>query len=213
MEDQLKQILKNLKLNENTISTILGGIVVIVIGAVIFNYLNKNRIPQVGQVTPEAATEQVTAPEISLTPEVKLTEEQGQLVPEGLPTTYTVKAGDDLWHISEKFYTSGYNWVDIAKTNNLKNGNVISAGQKLTIPKAAIKKVTHKTVLSQVKTDRPNAIEGTSYKTVKGDYLWKIAIRAYGDGFAWTRIYNANKALIGRNPSALEAGMALTIPR
>lgn len=212
MEEQLKQILKNLKLNENTISTILGGIVVIAIGAIIFNYLNKNRLPQLGQITPNAANQQLTETPTITTP--KLVNENGQQVPDDLPTQYTVQKGDHLWSISKKFYNSGYNWVDIAKANNLKNASVINAGTKLTIPRVAVKApvVADKTT-SITNTSRPNAINGTSYTTLKGDHLWAIAVRAYGDGFAWTKIYDANKGIIGKHPSSLLIGLKLSIPR
>src|SRR5258708_31507340 len=35
----------------------------------------------------------------------------------------------------------------------------------------------------------------------KGDSLWKIAVAQYGTGYAWTRVYNANRKLIGKNRS------------
>ena len=45
MEKQLKSLLKSLKINENLISTIMGGVVVVVMAAMIFNYFKTfNRI-------------------------------------------------------------------------------------------------------------------------------------------------------------------------
>jgi nucleoid-associated protein YgaU len=52
------------------------------------------------------------------------------------------------------------------------------------------------------------------YVVQKGDTLSRIAGRAYGDVSpqAWKRIYDANKAMIGADPSQLRLGMRLTIP-
>lgn len=205
MDSRLKNTLKTLKLNEDTISTLLGAIVVVVIGLLVFNYF-RSLNPQ-GQITDQAALEddgQTATPG-----QVKLVEEEdGQMVPEGLPTTYTVKQGDHLWSIAESFYNSGYNWTDIASVNHLDNPSQIEVGQQLTIPKVAVKVAT----VSQEQTTN-NTIEGDAYTVVKGDHLWNIALRAYGDGFRWTDIYQANQDLIGPNPGLIEVDMTLTIPR
>jgi nucleoid-associated protein YgaU len=42
--------------------------------------------------------------------------------------------------------------------------------------------------------------------------LWSIAEHFYGDGSQWPVIYEANRALIGDNPNAVQAGWTLTIP-
>jgi len=192
MEQKLKSILKNLKINEGLISSIMGGVVVVIMAAMIFNYfksVNKN-----GKITDESASN------ASVTEEAAAKE---------LPATYKVKKGDDLWHISEKYYNSGYNYVDIAKTNKLVNASAIEVGQDLVIPKVSVKK---ETIVAKTQTTKIS-IEGAKYTTVKGDHLWSIAVRAYGDGYAWVKIYNTNKKIIGRNPSILFSGIELTLPR
>jgi len=204
MDSRLKNTLKTLKLNEDTISTLLGAIVVVVIGLLVFNYF-RSLNPQ-GQITNQAALEdngQTTPGQVKL-----VEEEGGQMVPEGLPTTYTVKQGDHLWSIAESFYNSGYNWTDIASVNHLDNPSQIEVGQELTIPKVAVKVAT---VSQQQTTD--TTIEGDTYTVIKGDHLWDIALRAYGDGFRWTDIYQANQDLIGPNPGLIEVDMNLVIPR
>ena len=52
------------------------------------------------------------------------------------------------------------------------------------------------------------------YVVHQGDTLSRIAERVYGEGSpqAWKRIYDANKAAIGADPSRLRIGMQLTIP-
>lgn len=54
----------------------------------------------------------------------------------GLPTMYTVQAGDCLWNIAKKFYGDGSKYMKIynANTEKITNANLIYAGQVLTIP-------------------------------------------------------------------------------
>lgn len=187
----LKELLKRLKLSEQTVSMVLGALVIVVVGVLIFNYFRG-----VGKkVTPEKPVQPG---------EVELIEEEGKLVPEGLPTTYKVEKGDHLWAISQKFFGSGYNWVDIAKENNLKNPNKLLVGQELIIPKTEVKKP----VMTQAKFGEP--ISGSSYTVSKSDHLWGIAVRAYGDGYKWVEIAKANNLA---NPNLIHPGNILSIPR
>ena len=50
------------------------------------------------------------------------------------------------------------------------------------------------------------------YVVVSGDYLSKIALRFYGNGNLWPKIYAANKAVIGPNPNLIFPGQSLVIP-
>lgn len=50
-----------------------------------------------------------------------------------------------------------------------------------------------------------------SYTVKKGDCLWNIAKRYYGNGSKYTLIYNANKDKI-KNPNLIYPGQILTIP-
>ena len=52
---------------------------------------------------------------------------------------------------------------------------------------------------------------GTTYTVVKGDSLWKIAKKYYGNGSKYTVIYEANKDKI-KNPNLIYPGQVLTIP-
>jgi nucleoid-associated protein YgaU len=120
--------------------------------------------------------------------------------------TYEIKQGDDLWKISEKIYGSGYNWVEIAKVNKITDPNIIYSGSKLQIPSVKRTEVTgNKNNLSE-----KNAITGNTYKIVKGDDLWNIAVKAYGDGYRWVEIANANKLT---NPDLIHSDNVLIIPR
>jgi len=176
---------------EQIISTVLGMVVVVIVGTLVYRYFQKGQ------------------KEITISPELtqELVErEAGFVSGESLPTTYEIKEGDYLWKISERFYQSGYNWVDIAKENKLNNPDLLYVGQKLTIPdvKARIATVDKLLVGTPIGTGE--------YTVQKGDWLSKIALRAYGDMFAWEKIYQANKDKIGANPHAIKPGLVLTIP-
>jgi nucleoid-associated protein YgaU len=191
-ESGLKELLKSFKLNEKTLSRILGVLVLLVIGSLIFSYFRKTK----EEISPEVLPE--------ITEEIKIIEEEGKLFPEGMPKQYSVQEGDDLWKIAEKFYSSGYNWVDIASENQLGNPDLILTGQKLTLPKAEIKKPVVE--IEEI----PGPISGGSYQVQEGDNLWEIAVRAYGDGYQWPEIAKANKLA---NPNIIHSGNDLIIPR
>lgn len=106
-----KKLLKKYKLNESTISMVLGALVIIVAGLLVVNYF-------------KGLDKGTTIPAIETTEET-----------EGLPTTHTVAVGEDLWKIAEQYYGDGYKWVDIAKANKLVNPGVIHAGNVFVIPR------------------------------------------------------------------------------
>jgi nucleoid-associated protein YgaU len=171
---------------------VLGALVIIVVGVLVVNYF-KDREGR-GQITPNA---EQTASQVTV------------------GKTYTVAKGDNLWTIAEKAYGSGYNWVDIAKANNLKNANILVEGQSLSIPDVEPKLATKVSITDQGTTVKATVkgaepITGATYQVVKGDNLWNIAVRAYGDGFKWTLIAQANQLV---NPNLIHRGNILILPR
>lgn len=50
-----------------------------------------------------------------------------------------------------------------------------------------------------------------SYTVLKGDSLWSIAKKHYGDGSKWKTIYNANTSVIS-NPNVIKPGTKIVIP-
>lgn len=184
----LKNVLKTLKLNESTISTILGALVIVVVATLVVRYfknLNTGKLP----------TENGSS-----------TSQEEQVPSVG--SSYTVQEGDTLWSIAEEAFGSGYNWVDIAKANNLSDANQIDQGEKLTIPsvEARVKTVSEHETPEQ----KSDSIAGATYTVVHGDNLWDIAVRAYGDGYMWSSIAHENNLT---NPNVIHAGNILSLPR
>lgn len=58
----------------------------------------------------------------------------------------------------------------------------------------------------------PAPATAQSYTVVKGDCLWNIAKKFYGNGSKYSVIYNANKSVVGGNPNLIYPGQVLTIP-
>ncbi len=201
MEDKLKELLKRLKMNESWLSMLLGLITVVIVAGLAINYWkdNKPKLSWFGHLDKEVQEQKKQKP----------SEETENNQAEKKEKYYVVKRGEGLWQIAQKVYGSGYNWVDIAKANKLKNPGVLYTGQKLKLPKVEKKVVAKKQApKTAIKADK--TIKGDSYTVQKGDNLWQIAVRAYQDGYQWVKIAKANKL---KNPNVIEAGQKLTIPR
>jgi len=64
-----------------------------------------------------------------------------------------------------------------------------------------------------VKEEEKEVVSETpTYTVVKGDCLWNIAKKVYGDGMKWKVIYDANKAVIGNNYNLIEIGQVFVLP-
>ncbi|OGH38291.1 MAG: hypothetical protein A3B44_01425 [Candidatus Levybacteria bacterium RIFCSPLOWO2_01_FULL_38_21] len=181
-----------IKWSESYVSLLLGLVVIVAVAALGIIFVKSQR-------TTETSSTQLN-PSIQIQEEKNANKDSNQ-------KTYTIKQGDNLWTISENFYKSGYNWVDIAKVNNLENPGMIFARNKLVIPKVEPKIIT---VITSEKQEIGKSIAGNFYTIEKGDNLWDIAVRAYGDGFSWTRIAKANSL---DNPDLIFSGNVLKIPR
>ena len=185
-------------LNESTLSTVLGALVVVVIGVLIFNYFQSSTLDEdIAPIDGEVIV--VEDGEIKL-----VTSEDGAQVPANLPELYKVQAGDKLWDISEKYYGSGFNWVDIVEANNLINPDILLIDQELKLPQAAVRKPVIEVKLQPT-------IVNDAYTVQKGDHLWKIALLAYGDGYKWVDIAEANNLM--DHPDYIEIGQELKLPR
>lgn len=57
-----------------------------------------------------------------------------------------------------------------------------------------------------------NTVQPKTYTVARGDCLYNIARKFYGNGGQYTKIYDANKGTIGGNPNLIYPGQVLTIP-
>ncbi len=74
-------------------------------------------------------------------------------------------------------------------------------------------KVEDKTAtVEKTETRVDNTTTPKTYTVKNGDCLWNIAKALYGSGADYTRIYEANKGIVGSNPNLIYAGQVLTIP-
>lgn len=197
----LKSLLKQLKLNESGISMALGALVIIVVGILVVNYFKGDG----GNLIPG------------------LTDTDENNLPEN---AYTVKEGDTLWSISEDQYGSGFEWTKIAEANDIENPYSIEEGQVISLPDIeTVEEVAVPTVEPEaVVTEEPDAsvsstvepettstsITSATYTVVKGDNLWDISVRAYGDGYKWVEIARENDLV---HPNLIHSGNVLILPR
>lgn len=200
-EKLAKRLETGVQTNQSKVSLVLGILIVIAVGILIFNYFSKSR-PSLGPAQQTQIGQQDT-------PGDQLTEK------------YTVKEGDTLFEIAEKYYKSGDGYRDIAKINNIVDPDQITSGQVLQIPKLESQQPQLLTQASpstqpEGQTTKDDAaawgpkIGGNTYTVVEGDWLSKIAGRAYGDIFAFDKIAKANNI---SDPNHIEPGTVLTIPR
>lgn len=92
---------------------------------------------------------------------------------------------------------------DIYYTLSLKEYKKIKT-KKATVTIATVKPTTRE-------TKKAESSSGKTYTVVRGDRLWNIAKKFYGNGSQYTKIYNANKDKI-KNPNLIYVGQVLTIP-
>ncbi len=120
---------------------------------------------------------------------------------------HIVTKGETLWSIAENSYGSGYNWTDIKDANKLTT-DTIEVGQRLNIPDVTVKKPTMTKSVTVARQEV--SVPVNTYKVVKGDCLWKIAVNIYGNGFRWRDIAKANNL---KRPGLIHPGNVLSIPK
>ena len=121
--------------------------------------------------------------------------------------TYTVEEGDTLWKISGKFYGSGAFWQRIYEDNSsvITDPDKIYVGQMLTIY------LTDREKADESGNSEQTGMRGNYYTVQQGDTLWKIALKVYGKGWRWRKIYQANAGEIPE-PQTIFEGQILFIP-
>jgi nucleoid-associated protein YgaU len=216
------QVVQYIRDRQSTLASGLAALLIIVAGFLVFNYfsgLNKTKAPS---IPPESSQ----TSQLNGNPTLPVNTGQPTQAPASLgtstlqlPTTYTVVRGDSLSAIAQKYYGDASKWTEIAKANNLANPQVIHAGNALTVPQLAssTQASAAQTASSGASVGGTSAVSskiGNTYTVRLGDTLWSIAQKAYGSGYEWYRIDQAN-APIPRNALGkplISPGQNLKIP-
>lgn len=218
------KVQKDLENRHSYLNLILGFLIIIVAGVLIYNYFNR---PSSDDLGPSQTTEESTTTTADVSKD-------------NLPGKYTVKEGDTLFLIAEKYYDDGYKFNLIVDANKLSDPNNISANQVLEIPKPdqdlaltpspipeANEASPSPASVAQTQSPSPQpasaavggalnqtswgeSIKADTYTVTEGDWLSTIAGRAYGDIYAYEKIAKANNI---SNPDLIEVGTVLKIPR
>lgn len=216
---------------QSQLATAIIGILIIVLGFLTYNFLQRRTGGPEDIVISEAI------------PAAQITSFHAQ--------TYLVKPGDNLWEIAQKELGNGFRWVEIAELNNIPLDNPavepdavlklpsplekeLAPGQPTQAPR--ITPAAEETAPNQggvggvsqeagdlngegiMITQTPEtAIGDQTYTVERGDTLWEIAVKFYGDGARWHTIYDANPlsmytAQDGHTFPLIHAGNVLVIP-
>lgn len=164
---------------------VLGILVIVIVGSLVTRYLKADR----GTI-PQELLNQPNSIEV-------------------LSKTHKVQKGESLWVIAENYYGDGFKWVDIATENKIANASIIEVDQELIIPNLD-EQTQQNDITTTVSDVQVSSTESQQYTIEKGDSLWKIAVKVYGDGYKWVEIAKENKII---TPNTIHSGNILVLPR
>jgi nucleoid-associated protein YgaU len=128
----------------------------------------------------------------------------GSLPPDAY-TDYVIKPGDTFELIALAWFGDRNKHSLISEANPYRESTRLQPGEVLRLPPKDMA-----LVVEAPKRDASGTVG--RYRIRSGDNLGKIAQAVYGKASLWTKIYEANKAIIGPDPAKLEVGMELEIP-
>jgi len=123
---------------------------------------------------------------------------------------YTVREGDSMWTIADRWLADASRWSLIAEANPAIDPERLRVGQRNRIPSetaAAGPKLN-----APARVPEPGRKSATFYTVRSGDTLTRIAQSQYRDATMWRAIFDANRTAIGGDADRLEVGMRLRIP-
>ncbi len=221
-----------LKSDETRAAIFVTGILIIIAAFLVYNYYQKT--DNLDDTNNQALND--------LTEEKSETSDEATLAEEVEKGSYIVKENDTLWSIADKELNDPYRWTEIKELNGLQSSEV-KKGDVLKLPAREENEVlaqateeaeetvaeetteeteTEETVAETkeeetVKTGEilaDTSIRATTYTVERGDTLWSIAEKMYGDPYQYTKILDANPQL-GRLPDGnvlIHAGNVLNLP-
>lgn len=169
---------------ESYISLVLGFLVVVVSGILLYNFITKRN----------ASEPAVPAPSPTITEEVistvsgTLTITAPQSTPTAVPSSPTTQPT-----------ASPAPTASVTPT--------ATPSPVMTIAPSVTATTTPKVVVSPVPAAATQT--GSTHTVQKGESLWKLAEKYYGSGFEWKKIAEANGL---KNPRIIEVGQQLSIP-
>jgi nucleoid-associated protein YgaU len=182
----MKKVLqRSLKSPDAVLSMIIGFAVVLAIGFAVINSIKTANVKKQEELKKQEEAKKQTV----------------------LPTVHTTVKGENLWVISEKYYKTGYNWVDISTENKLENPDYIIVDQKLTIPDVKPRFPEGDLTATAASTTAP---KHTTYKIIEGDTLWDISLKEYETNYRWPDIATTNKL---PNPDLIYPDVILQMPQ
>ena len=130
----------------------------------------------------------------------------------GAAQSHLVENGDTLTSIAAQYYGDGRKFKLIVDANPGLNPNRLRLGAKLVIPAEAARQAVINDAPAVDPMTLPTFDANKQYRVQVGDSLHKIAFNLYGTSSAWTKIYEANKQLIGPDPAKVKVGSVLVLP-
>ena len=132
------------------------------------------------------------------------------------PTVHVVQAGESFSSISMTAYGNANLYAAIMRANPGVEPTRLRPGMKINIPpvSTAQPQSAVNTDVAQVTAAKvePAIDPQTQYRVQAGDSLYGIAKKLYGRGDKSTKLYEANKQLIGEDMNNLKLGQVLTLP-
>lgn len=125
--------------------------------------------------------------------------------PAGAGMPYVTQRGDNFWKLAKRFYSDARKWRLIQDANPQFKGP-LPTGVDIVIPQFA-----KATAEASAQPAQALAVEGPRQHVVeKGDTLWKLAQKYYGDANQWEFILKANPRI--KDENVLEKGAVLVMP-
>lgn len=126
---------------------------------------------------------------------------------------HKVAQGDTLERIAERYWGSKHLHPYLLNANPGVNPRNLRIGTNIVVPDIATLRSAQPNAVAVVHTPEPEAWNPvTHYKVQRGDSLYTISIKLYGNSKKLEEIYQLNRQTIGEDKARLKLGMLLQLP-